>query len=103
MRKNLLNVLMISAMFVLADLSLTSCASRTHCPAVQGTGNSASVGGGRAKKKYCAGVNGTGNFKPKVKKKKEDGLTSKKMEKSIAKAKQKDADPIQKRKLSMDQ
>lgn len=102
MRQLLLKGILVGSMFLLADLSLTSCSSSAHCPAVAGTGNSATARGG-AKKKYCAGVNGTGNFKPKVKKKKEDGLTSRKMEKSIAKSKQQKAGPLEQKKLSMDQ
>lgn len=103
MRKLLFKGILVGSMFLLADLTFTSCASSTHCPAVAGTGNSATHRGGGAKKKYCAGVNGTGNFKPKVKKKKEDGLTSRKMEKSIAKSKQQKAGPLEQKKLSMDQ
>lgn len=102
MHKHLLKSLVIVGMFVFAEVTLTSCAGTNHCPAVAGTGNSASRGGG-AKKKYCAGVNGTGNFKPKVKRKAENGLMSKKQEKQMAKAQRKKAGPIQSRTLSVDQ
>jgi hypothetical protein len=102
MRKLLLKGLMLSAFFLVADLGLTSCASRTHCPAVAGTGNTATRSG-RARKKYCAGVNGTGNFKPKVKRKKEDGLTSRKMDRAMAKAQKKKAGPLKQKTLSVDQ
>ena len=103
MRKLLLKGLMLSALFLVADLGLTSCASSAHCPGVAGTGNSASRKVGGAKKKYCAGVNGTGNFKPKVKRKKEDGLTSKKMDRAMAKANKKKAGPLKQKTLSVDQ
>jgi hypothetical protein len=55
------------------------------------------------RKAGCAGVSGTGNYKPKVKNKREDGLTSSKMERQMAKANAKKAGPIESRKLSMDQ
>ena len=102
MRKYLFHALFLSFAFLMAETTLTSCASRNHCPAVAGTGNSATHKGGFRGKKGCAGVTGTGNAKPKVRKKKEDGLTSRKMEKQIAKAERKKAGPIKSKTLSAD-
>lgn len=65
------------------QLLATSCNS--YCPAVSGTGNSASHKKRVVKRKYCAGVSSTGNKKVKVKRKKEDGLFSKKMNKEVHK------------------
>ncbi|MEM1000768.1 MAG: hypothetical protein AAGN35_27185 [Bacteroidota bacterium] len=103
MHKLLFKGVLITGLFLIADFGLTSCASSAHCPAVAGTGNSASRKMGGAKKKYCAGVKGTGNFKPRVKRKKEDGLTSKKMERAMAKSERKKAGPLQQKTLSVDQ
>ena len=82
---------------------LPSCASSKHCPAVAGTGNSATRVKGFGRGGSCPAVKGTGNYKPKVRKKKEDGLISKDMAKAMAKAEKKKTSPIKKRKLSFDQ
>lgn len=105
MRPFLLRSIFVLATFLAANTLLTSCASSKHCPAVAGTGNSATHQRGllSSRKNGCAGVKGTGNYKPKVKNKREDGLTSKKMEKQMAKAQDKKAGPLESRKLSMDQ
>ncbi len=102
MFKNVLRALAFGALLLLADTTLTSCSSSKHCPAVAGTGNSASRAKGFGRGGSCPAVKGTGNYKPHVKRKKEDGLMSKKMEKQMAKADKKDSSPIQKRKLSFD-
>lgn len=88
------------------QMPLTSCTSSKHCPAIAGTGNSATHKSGRVvgtRKAGCAGTSSTGTYKPKVKRKKEDGLMSAKMERQMAKAQAKKASPIESKKLSMDQ
>lgn len=105
MRKTFLRTsLALATVFTMAA-ALPSCVSTSHCPAVAGTGNSATHKTGflTSKKNGCAGVKGTGNYKPKVKNKREDGLMSAKMEKQMAKAQNKKAGPLESRKLSMDQ
>lgn len=103
MRKLIFNALFLGGILIFADLSLTSCTSRNHCPAVAGTGNSASRKAGFGRGGSCPAVKGTGTSKPKIRRKPQVGLTSKKMDKAMAKAKKKDAKPIQKRTLSADQ
>ena len=102
-RNQLFRLFLVVSMFLVADLSMTSCRS-SYCPGVDGTGNSASRGGGRRLfgRSDCPAVKGTGNFKPKVKRKKEDGLMSPKQKKTMAKANEKKAGPIKKQKLSFD-
>jgi hypothetical protein len=85
-------------------LILPSCRS-TYCPGVDGTGNSASRSNHKSisiGKPKCPAVAGTGNYKPKLSNKKEDGLTSPKMARAMAKAERKKASPIQSRKLSFE-
>ena len=96
--------LALATLFTMAT-ALPSCVSTNHCPAIAGTGNSATHKTGflTSRKNGCAGVKGTGNYKPKVKNKREDGLMSAKMEKQMAKAQAKKTSPIESRKLSMDQ
>ncbi len=103
MRKLVFKLLILGSVVIFSDTLLTSCASSKHCPAVAGTGNSASRKGGLVKGGKCPAVAGTGNFKPKVNRPPQDGLTSRKMEKQIAKAKSKKTSPIAKKKLSVDQ
>jgi hypothetical protein len=93
--------LLLAVLCAALGMEVTSC--KSYCPAVDGTGNTASRGTrislGRSD---CPAVRGTGNYKPKVKNKREDGLTSAKMERSIAKANKKKAGPIENKKLSFD-
>lgn len=103
MRKLVVKFLILGSVLVFSDTMLTSCASSKNCPAVAGTGNSASRKGGMIKGGKCPAVAGTGNYKPKVKRKPEDGLMSKKMAKQMARSKNKKAGPIAKKKLSVDQ
>ena len=82
MRKLVFRLLLLGSVLVFSDGLLTSCASSKHCPAVAGTGN----------------------YKPKVRRKPQDGLMSKKMEKQMAKGnKPGKGGPIAKKKLSVDQ
>jgi|GEM_PF-3248109 hypothetical protein len=97
-------LLIFSVMVLLAPL--TSCTSSKHCPAIAGTGNSATQKGARfvgTRKGTCPGNTSTGNYKPKVKNKREDGLMSAKMERQLAKSQNKKSSPIESKKLSMDQ
>lgn len=103
MRKFLFKALLLGSIVVFADGFLTSCASSKHCPAVAGTGNSASRAKGFGGGGKCPAVKGTGNYKPKVRRKPQVGLTSKKMDKAMAKAQKKKSSPIQSRTLSADQ
>ena len=104
MRKLVFRLLLLGSVLVFSDGLLTSCASSKHCPAVAGTGNSASRKGGLVKGGKCPAVAGTGNYKPKVRRKPQDGLMSKKMEKQMAKGnKPGKGGPIAKKKLSVDQ
>lgn len=105
MRHTLIRTSLALATLLTMATALPSCVSTNHCPAIAGTGNSATHKTGflTSKKNGCAGVKGTGNYKPKVKNKREDGLMSPKMEKQMAKAQAKKAGPIDSRKLSMDQ
>ncbi len=92
-----------ATLIVLANFALTSC--KSYCPGVDGTGNSASRETRRSislGKSHCPAVAGTGNYKPKVKNKREDGLTSAKMERQMAKAANKNNNPIEKKKLHFD-
>lgn len=102
MFKNVLRALAFAGLLIFADTTLSSCTSSKHCPAVAGTGNSASRAKGFGRGGSCPAVKGTGNYKPKVRRKPQDGLMSKQMEKQMAKAEKKDAKPIQKRKLTAD-
>ena len=102
MKKLLFSGLFLISFSLMSTGALTSCASRTHCPAVAGTGNSASSGSRGAKKKYCAGVKGTGTIKPKRKNRIEDGNFSIKTEKARLKAKKKNTSPIKQKKLQAD-
>jgi hypothetical protein len=101
MKAKLRHFLLLAVLGAGFSAAFTSC--KSYCPAVDGTGNSASRGTrislGRSD---CPAVRGTGNYKPKVKNKREDGLTSAKMERQIAKANKKKAGPIENKKLSFD-
>ncbi len=101
MRKLVFQLLILGSVLVFSDTMLTSCSSSKNCPAVAGTGNSASRQGGLIKGGKCPAVAGTGNYKPKLNRKPQDGLMSKKMAKQMAKNKK--AGPIAKKKLSVDQ
>lgn len=104
MRRTLIHGFFAISALLLMQASLPSCTSSKHCPAVAGTGNSATYKGGHnvgTRKAGCAGVNGTGNYKPKLKNKREDGLTSAKMERQMAKAQK--SSPIEGKTLSVDQ
>jgi hypothetical protein len=100
--KLVLGTLFVSAI-LLSNVALTSC--KSYCPGVDGTGNSASRETRRSislGKSHCPAVAGTGNYKPKLKNKKEDGLTSPKMERQMAKAANKKAGPLESKKLHFD-
>jgi hypothetical protein len=101
MKAKLFPLLLLAVVSLSLPVGVSSC--KSYCPAVDGTGNTASRGTrislGRSD---CPAVRGTGNYKPKVKNKREDGLTSAKMERSIAKANKKKAGPIENKKLSFD-
>ena len=92
-----------AGLLVASNFALTSC--KSYCPGVDGTGNSASRETRRSislGKSHCPAVAGTGNYKPKLKNKKEDGLSSAKMERAIAKAAHKNSSPVEKKKLHFD-
>jgi hypothetical protein len=78
--------LILTGIFCLSMAVLSSCTSQAHCPGVAGTGNSATHKGGGGRKTHCPGTASTGNFKPKVSNKKQDGLYSKKMARSMKNA-----------------
>ena len=81
MKIHLLKYLFAASLFVGGSFAVTGC--KSYCPGVDGTGNSASRNTNRAirlGKSHCPAVAGTGNQKPKLKRKKEDGLMSAKME-----------------------
>lgn len=80
MKKLLVRALVIGGMAMFVSGGLTSCAPKPG----------------------CAAVGGTGTIKPKLRKP-ENGLSSRKMEKAIAKSKGKKTSPIAKKKLSIDQ
>ena len=102
MFKSIVRACVFGALLLLADTTLTSCASSKHCPAVAGTGNSATRVKGFGRGGSCPAVKGTGNYKPKVRRKPQDGLVSKEMARQMAKAEKKNSSPIQKRKLTAD-
>jgi|GEM_PF-6577553 len=81
MKKLVVRALFIGGMAMFVSGGLTSCAPKPGCAAVAGTGTT----------------------KPKLRKKPQDGLTSKKMQKAMAKSKGKKVSPIAKKKLSMEQ
>ena len=90
-----------ASLLVASNFALTACTS--DCPGVDGTGNSASRSTRRTfGRTDCPAVAGTGNYKPKLKNKKEDGLTSAKMERAMAKAAHKNSSPVEKKKLHFD-
>jgi hypothetical protein len=93
------------ALLVVTMIGFALPACRSYCPGVDGTGNSASRQSRLTlfpSKAHCPAVAGTGNYKPKVKNKKEDGLTSPKMERQMAKAANKKAGPLESKKLHFD-
>ena len=95
--------MIVALILAVASAALPAC--KSYCPGVDGTGNSASRSEHRTlfpKKSHCPAIAGTGNFKPKVKNKREDGLTSPKMERQMAKAAAKKAGPIEAKKLHFD-
>ena len=103
MKLRLLNIAFVAALLVLASLALPSC--KSYCPGVDGTGNSASRSDHRTlfpSKSHCPAVAGTGNYKPKLSNKREDGLTSPKMARQMAKSANKKAGPIEAKKLHFD-
>jgi hypothetical protein len=92
---------LIAALLLLSNVGLTAC--KSYCPGVDGTGNSASRGTRRTfGRTDCPAVAGTGNYKPKLKNKREDGLTSAKMERQLSKAAHKNSSPVEKKKLHFD-
>lgn len=99
MGKSIFTLILLFGIFVLGELTLTSCSH--YCPAVTGTGNTASAG--RHKGGHCAGVKSTGTIKPKRKRVIEDGNFDPKMAKAMAKAERKKAKKIDKKQLSADQ
>lgn len=103
MKAQLLKYFSVAVLVFVSSFAITGC--KSYCPGVDGTGNSASRNTNRAirlGKSHCPAVSGTGNYKPKVKRKKEDGLMSAKMERQMAKAEKKKAGPIEAKKLSFD-
>ena len=101
MSSRFLKSLAIAAVLVCANLAVTSC--KSYCPAVDGTGNTASRGVRRTfGRTDCPAVAGTGNYKPKLKNKREDGLMSTKMARQMAKANRKKAGPIESKRLHFD-
>ncbi|MCB9233578.1 MAG: hypothetical protein H6581_18115 [Bacteroidia bacterium] len=101
MKKIISRTVLFSSFALIMGATAVSCASRAHCPAVAGTGNSASASHKGASGKYCAGVKGTGTIKPKQKKRIEDGNFSKKMEREKLRAQNKPHDPIQQKTLEV--
>lgn len=102
MRSRLLKVVVLASLVVGANFVLTSC--KTYCPAVDGTGNTASRGVRRTfGRSDCPAIAGTGNYKPKLKNKREDGLMSPKMAKQMAKAERKKQGPMVSKKLEFKQ
>ncbi len=97
------NQILKPAAFLLAALFILTCFSSCshYCPAVTGTGNSATLHT-KHKKSHCAGVQSTGTIKPKQKHRIEDGLIDPKMAKAMAKANKKNAEPVSKKTLSAD-
>lgn len=103
MTRRFLKLTFAVCLLALISFSATSC--KSYCPGTDGTGNSASRETRRSislGKSHCPAVAGTGNYKPKLKNKKEDGLTSAKMERQMAKAANKNNNPIEKKKLHFD-
>ena len=101
MNSRFLKSLVVAAVVVSSNLMVTSC--KSYCPAVDGTGNTASRGVRRTfGRTDCPAVAGTGNYKPKLKNKREDGLTSAKMARAMAKAEKKKAGPIESKRLHFD-
>jgi hypothetical protein len=101
MNSRFLKSLVVAAVVVSSNLIVTSC--KSYCPAVDGTGNTASRGVRRTfGRTDCPAVAGTGNYKPKLKNKREDGLTSPKMARAMAKAEKKKAGPIVSKRLHFD-
>lgn len=101
MKSKITVLVLLLSVFVGSEVALTGC--KSYCPAVDGTGNTASRGVRRTfGRTDCPGVNSTGNYKPKVKNKREDGLVSPKMAREMAKADRKKAGPIESKKLHFD-
>lgn len=101
MRLRFLKSLALATVLVTSNVVVTSC--KSYCPAIDGTGNTASRGVRRTfGRTDCPGVNSTGNYKPKVKNKREDGLMSAKMARQMQKADNKKAGPIESKKLHFD-
>lgn len=103
MKTTLSTLLLLVSVLVGSTVALTAC--KSYCPAVDGTGNSASRGVRRTLslgRPDCPAVRGTGNYKPKVKNKREDGLMSPKMARQMEKANRKKAGPIESKKLHFD-
>lgn len=95
--------LLLGTLIVSANFALTGC--KSYCPGVDGTGNSASRSDHRTlfpRKSHCPAVAGTGNYKPKLSNKREDGLTSPKMARQMAKAAAKKGGPVEAKKLHFD-